>query len=313
MIRSVGYGHPPEHSRFPKGQSGNPRGRPRKAPSDPSLAEQPVLTTTLQLAERKVSRRENGKIEKISTREALIQAALLAALKGNPRALALALGLLREADNAQAYEIRERNALWERYIECASAELAEAAKQGLPPPKTLPHPDDVVIDQLKGPRFLGPIDEEDQAKLEKLLRFRDVLVMQEALDQRSPKRLEGTPMTDPGSALLLAMSIDRLAPQRLRLSDADWIDRISQHMGMPKRQLLKRLYAAWHDLGHPLPRGYVMPSHSRTRARLALIYDLARETLAGRLDPDAMARGEWDEAAQEVFARHGCEVSSLVP
>jgi Family of unknown function (DUF5681) len=26
----VGYGRPPEHSRFKRGQSGNPRGRPRK-------------------------------------------------------------------------------------------------------------------------------------------------------------------------------------------------------------------------------------------------------------------------------------------
>ena len=26
---TVGYGRPPEHSRFRKGQSGNPRGRPR--------------------------------------------------------------------------------------------------------------------------------------------------------------------------------------------------------------------------------------------------------------------------------------------
>ena len=31
----VGYGKPPEKHRFKKGQSGNPKGRPRKSPSKP--------------------------------------------------------------------------------------------------------------------------------------------------------------------------------------------------------------------------------------------------------------------------------------
>src|SRR5437773_3368778 len=31
----VGYGKPPRHARFKKGQSGNPRGRPRKPEPDP--------------------------------------------------------------------------------------------------------------------------------------------------------------------------------------------------------------------------------------------------------------------------------------
>ena len=30
----IGYGKPPEDTRFKKGQSGNPRGRPKKQPKD---------------------------------------------------------------------------------------------------------------------------------------------------------------------------------------------------------------------------------------------------------------------------------------
>lgn len=37
--RGVGYGKPPEHTRFQKGQSGNPRGRPKKTQSQPNAAE----------------------------------------------------------------------------------------------------------------------------------------------------------------------------------------------------------------------------------------------------------------------------------
>ena len=33
----VGYGKPPRHTRFKRGQSGNPRGRPREAKNLPTL------------------------------------------------------------------------------------------------------------------------------------------------------------------------------------------------------------------------------------------------------------------------------------
>lgn len=285
-IWDVGYGRPPEHSCFRKGQSGNPKGRPRKQPPELSLAEQPVLTDTLKLAERKVTRRENGKVEEISAGEAVVQATFAAALKGIPRAQALALDLLREAGDAQAQEIRRRNGVFEAYKASAVAEIADAAKRGLPPPRLVPHPDDIVIDQRTGPRFLGPVDEDEQDKLEWLLRCRDVLIMQDALDCRSTTRLDGTPLTEPGSALLLATMIDRGAPERQRLSEWSWIDRISQYQVVPKRLLLKRLYRAWQELGLPYPRGYVTVNQSHTRAVLELVVDLTREALAGRLDHD---------------------------
>ena len=57
----VGYKKPPLHSRFKKGQSGNPRGRPRGAKNFSSVLNdalnQPVFVT------------ENGRRRKISKRE----------------------------------------------------------------------------------------------------------------------------------------------------------------------------------------------------------------------------------------------------
>lgn len=76
-----GYGAPPEHSRFRKGQSGNPRGRPKRQASfgDELLGE---LSETIQVT-------ENGRLRRISKQRALIKAMTAGALKGDARAAAL--------------------------------------------------------------------------------------------------------------------------------------------------------------------------------------------------------------------------------
>jgi hypothetical protein len=57
----VGYGKPPHHTRFVKGQSGNPRGRPRGAKNMKTLLNKALnefVTVTESGGRRKVSKRE---------------------------------------------------------------------------------------------------------------------------------------------------------------------------------------------------------------------------------------------------------------
>src|SRR6266566_3065012 len=56
----VGYGKPPLHTRFKKGQSGNPRGRPRGAKNFTSLVSDAL--------DQRVVVTENGKRREISKR-----------------------------------------------------------------------------------------------------------------------------------------------------------------------------------------------------------------------------------------------------
>src|SRR4051794_32120955 len=60
----VGYGKPPRHARFKKGQSGNPRGRPKGSKNLPTL-----LTEALN---EPVVVAENGRRRKITMRQEII-------------------------------------------------------------------------------------------------------------------------------------------------------------------------------------------------------------------------------------------------
>lgn len=82
----VGYGKPPRSSQFQPGQSGNPRGRPkrRKAPAD-QVAE---------ILNRPVSVTENGKRRKVSSLQAFMMRQMRDALEGNPRAAANVMKLI---------------------------------------------------------------------------------------------------------------------------------------------------------------------------------------------------------------------------
>lgn len=83
----IGYMNPPEHTRFRKGTSGNPRGRPRKR-EDLNTVLNRVLT-------RKVRVKDNDGT--MAIREALIWKLRELALQGDKQALALQRRILDEA------------------------------------------------------------------------------------------------------------------------------------------------------------------------------------------------------------------------
>ena len=82
----VGFRRPPKSSRFRKGQSGNPRGRPKGTRN---------LRTDLEdeLAER-IPVRESGTERRLSKQRAMLKGLIARAIRGDTRAVGLALGLM---------------------------------------------------------------------------------------------------------------------------------------------------------------------------------------------------------------------------
>jgi len=89
----VGYGNPPKHSQFKRGQSGNPQGRPKGS--------QNLATVLERILRKPVIVRENGRSKKITTLEHSVLQLTKKATEGNLRALQQLIALVRSAE-AQA-------------------------------------------------------------------------------------------------------------------------------------------------------------------------------------------------------------------
>ncbi len=87
---SVGYGKPPEHTRFKKGHSGNGQGRPRGVKN---------LATLLGAAlDEKITITENGRRRKITKREAIITQLVNRSAQADLKATQILLGMMQEIE-----------------------------------------------------------------------------------------------------------------------------------------------------------------------------------------------------------------------
>lgn len=82
----VGYGKPPKHTRFKPGQSGNPRGRPKKSKNVDALLEREL--------DEVVTLQEGGQPIQITKREAIIKQFVNLAIKGNAKPLQMMIAHL---------------------------------------------------------------------------------------------------------------------------------------------------------------------------------------------------------------------------
>lgn len=89
----VGYKKPPVSYRFQKGQSGNPKGRPKKSKIALTILEQ--ITKEL---EGYVTIRENGKLIKVTKMVAAIKNLVANAMKGDPKSIALMMKTLPQLE-----------------------------------------------------------------------------------------------------------------------------------------------------------------------------------------------------------------------
>jgi hypothetical protein len=114
--RSAISARPPAHSRFRKGQSGNPSGRPKQVTKEAERDDREIVLSQL------VTTTIGGKRVKITARRALYQKLVAMSFDGNLRAIALLLKFDGLNDNGAAstsdaqLTTKEEEALLARFL-----------------------------------------------------------------------------------------------------------------------------------------------------------------------------------------------------
>ena len=98
----VGYKRPPLHTRFPPGQSGNPKGRPKGTPNH--------KTTICKVMNEKVTLREGGKIRRVTKLEAILQSQTNKGMKGDARSAGMVINVMAKVglldDEGEAIKVK---------------------------------------------------------------------------------------------------------------------------------------------------------------------------------------------------------------
>lgn len=181
--QQVGYRKPPAAHQFKPGQSGNPKGRPRKTntsiiPKAQGLgvASQPTNQIVLAEGNRKIAFRENGKAIELSAMQLVIRAAYAAAMRGDRWALRLLMERNHLIESSEREERVENFTTMVKYQADGRYAIAKARAAGLPEPLLVPHPDDIIIDMKTGETAIcGPVTPEDRAEWHDVLAWRDSL------------------------------------------------------------------------------------------------------------------------------------------
>ena len=87
----VGFGKPPRRTRFKKGRSGNPKGRPRGSRTSLTFLEQALSELVVVT--------ENGQRKQITKGEAMLKQLVNKATSGAPRAMRMLLGEIRSLED----------------------------------------------------------------------------------------------------------------------------------------------------------------------------------------------------------------------
>jgi hypothetical protein len=162
----VGYGKPPVATRFRKGQSGNPTGRPKGSKNKlPALNEERMKAMILEEAYRTIPVRDGERTVNVPIARAVLRSLAVSAAKGQYRAQRLFAELLSavETSNKQLHDDWVKTAIdykvgWEEELDRRRAlgitHLADP----------LPHPDHIRIDLNAGTaRIVGPKTREEKA------------------------------------------------------------------------------------------------------------------------------------------------------
>lgn len=251
---TVGYGKPPTQYRFKKGQSGNPRGRPRmakKEPKAPSFQDGLLDKFLEQEAFRPLQLRENGKAVEMNAAQAIIRSIMVDGVKGNRLAKKYALELLRQEEQDAFTRSLSQFKVFARKKAEGETEIARCKEQHLPPPLLFPHPDDILLDEAElEVRIIGPMTEEQGKHFEQVALIRDWFLTYSVFEEKYGKVKTVEYHGHSASARsILALIIDRVLPPSYQRSRSSLTSFLMDLHGLTEQQIRQRMQLMMAQIG----------------------------------------------------------------
>lgn len=162
----VGYAKPPETTKFRKGQSGNPRGRPKGAKNKlPALNEERMKAIILEEAYRTITVRDGARNVSVPIARAVLRSLSVNAVKGQHRSQRLFAELLASVETSNKAFHDEWMDTVIGYKRRWDQELQRRRVLGITHlDDPIPHPDDITIDYRRGRvRLIGPLTKDEKA------------------------------------------------------------------------------------------------------------------------------------------------------
>ena len=263
---TIGYGRPPKASQFRKGQSGNPKGRPKKKPlaaeDDSDASNEAIMRRVL---EEPVKVREGGEIKSLSKAEVLQRKIVQKALSGESINLMRDLKTELKAEDArQRQMIEEDHALWARYIKAYHMACAAARSSGKPVKDFWILPEDIAFPAGKPVRLRGPrmdSEVEDHETLQKLAKAWLALQIYGICTIRTPTPEQDLMLTHTLSGVY-ALHVSVLSTRKAAECEA-YRSHLEDISLRGKHHVAAELHAAWQALGCGKPPTYLLHAPSR--------------------------------------------------
>ncbi|WP_162651905.1 DUF5681 domain-containing protein [Lentilitoribacter sp. Alg239-R112] len=233
-------------TRFKKGQSGNPKGRPKTKIKQRSMyaGELSIDIHIMEFANRVLSLNSGGKTRTMTGQEALLEAQAKLALGGNSHALKDRLDRSERTEEKLLILQAETADSWRAYKAHHSTQFQHMRDQdeAFDENHQLSHPDDVHISWDNIITFKGPMDKDQLERCFETVKLRNTLILRSELNTRDNKEQTKHGVT---GADVLAHLMDKALPERMKLTEHEWFDAMLDAESMTKRQLLKKLRASW--------------------------------------------------------------------
>jgi hypothetical protein len=231
----VGYKKPPKHSQFKKGQSGNPRGRPRGRKHAEWEPYERMKELVLQESYRLVEFQEGGQKIRLPLIQLMIRKMGISAAQGNSRARRDYMDLLGSIE-------QELSAAHKKYCKTmfdnkkdVGEEFERRRKSNPSEPAPVPHPDDIIINPATGSiRLYGPSSKEEEVWWNRIEASEAQIAELQALLAKDPTKefLKKDIARERKVRKLLALVIPHYRPRPSRRKQQD-----AEH----KRALLRKL------------------------------------------------------------------------